>query len=84
MKITLPTTPTKLQDLMKKYNPYGEVLYIQAASTNTVNVLFGPRDCVELEVEPGLSATYPAVSLSSVWVYATAASQVATFVFNKS
>lgn len=84
MIIEVPTTPATLQSIMQKANPYGEVLFLQAAADNSDVVNFGPINECELFLSPGLSASYPATSLSSIQVCAPVAGQNLIVIFNKS
>jgi len=84
MIITVPQTAQTLQSIISKANPYGKVLYLQAARANTEDVFFGPKNEVDLFLGPGLSASYPAPSLSSIYVRAVGAGQQLVVVFNKS
>lgn len=84
MIIDVPQVPTTLQDIMKRANPYGEVLFLQAPESNTTNVQFGPKGECELFLSPGLSASYPATSLASIQVCTTGGSEKLIVVFNQS
>ena len=83
MIIDVPQVPTTLRDIIQPSNPYGESLFLQTPVANTDVVNFGPKGECELFLDPGLSASYPAVSLASIQVCAPVAGQKLIVIFNK-
>ena len=75
MIYTVPTTETKLYTLTGRDNPYMQHIILQAAKTNTVDILFGPVGDASHFLEPGKSVYLPLRSLNDYVIKTTAASQ---------